>query len=77
MISSSIIMLHHSIAVSNYKPVVVLKYRIIRIRIIIIKTFFTSMKSLFSNLGLIMITELKAKDCMKEILIDQSAVRVK
>lgn len=77
MISSPIIILHLSTAVSNYKPVV-LKYRIIRIRIII-KTFFTSMTSLFSNLGLIMITELKAKDCMKEVglLIDQSAVRVK
>lgn len=35
------------------------------------------MTNFFSNLGLIMITELKAKDCVKEVLIDQSAVRVK
>lgn len=46
MISSSIIMLHHSIAVSNYKPVVVLKYRIIRIRIII-KTFSNLLRESF------------------------------
>lgn len=76
MISSPIIILHHSTAVSNYTPVVVLKYRIIRIRIII-KTFFHNYDESFSNLGFIMITELKVKYCMMEELIDQYAVRVK